>query len=376
MDATHAAGEEGFFRTQRPGDEVARLGQRKRDVEFALFSAWADASFTVEDFEVEITRVQEALGESKTMVEKAVFAYRRLADLPGLRRIQQATRLLDIKRLCSIDTVIAELGDEPPAGSYASIDAYLVAMFTATKPNQPLVCPKAIAHRLRRFIAQIDHTVGYDAATRARRTRPDDAVVIYDYELGARSGTTIECDNATYALMRQYRSQVAADNNITEAEAARLILTGELTSHPSVTIFGFAALTPDGDIDPAASVFFPGSGWTDTYGSAVAHKHASRIVDLGDVASHEVAGYVPTAGMRAFAVARDGTCVWPGCQRGAQHCQLDHRVPYTEGVQQPRRISSHCVSGIITSRQIGVPTTLPTPPPVMWCGCFPTAPTC
>ncbi|MCT1665181.1 HNH endonuclease, partial [Corynebacterium sanguinis] len=34
---------------------------------------------------------------------------------------------------------------------------------------------------------------------------------------------------------------------------------------------------------------------------------------------------------KAFAIARDGTCVWPGCTRDAQHCQLDHRVPYADG---------------------------------------------
>ncbi|MGV0446418.1 HNH endonuclease signature motif containing protein [Corynebacterium sanguinis] len=330
MDATHT-GVDHFFRTQRPNDTLARLGQDKRDIEYEIFSTWAETAHVVDDFEVEITHIQHAIGESKAAVEKAIFAYRRLIDLPGLRQIQHTTRLLDIKRLASIDTAIAELGPGVDTEVYAHIDAYLVEVFTATKPNQPLLTPKAIVHRLRRLIAQLDNTVGYDAAKRKRRTRPQDAFVIYDYELGARSGTTIECDNTTHALIRQYRTHVAQENNITEDEAARLILTGELTAQPTVTIFGFAPLGPDGDIVDGASVFFPGTGWTDAEGSAVAEQYASRIVDLGDVAGHEIDGYVPSARIKAFAIARDGTCVWPGCTRDAQHCQLDHRVPYADG---------------------------------------------
>ncbi|TVS21411.1 HNH endonuclease, partial [Corynebacterium sanguinis] len=202
----------------------------KRDIEYEIFSTWAETAHVVDDFEVEITHIQHAIGESKAAVEKAIFAYRRLIDLPGLRQIQHTTRLLDIKRLASIDTAIAELGPGVDTEVYAHIDAYLVEVFTATKPNQPLLTPKAIVHRLRRLIAQLDNTVGYDAAKRKRRTRPQDAFVIHDYELGARSGTTIECDNTTHALIRQYRTHVAQENNITEDEAARLILTGELTA--------------------------------------------------------------------------------------------------------------------------------------------------
>lgn len=158
-----------------------------------------------------------------------------LGDLPALREIQHTTRLLDITRLASIDTAIAELGPDVDAEVYARLDAYLVEVFTATKPNQPLLTPKAITHRLRRLIAELDTTVSYDAA---KRTRPQDAFVAHDYELGARSGTTIECDNTTHALIRHYRAQVAQENNISEDEAARLILTGELATPPDLTYRG------------------------------------------------------------------------------------------------------------------------------------------
>ena len=35
--------------------------------------------------------------------------------------------------------------------------------------------------------------------------------------------------------------------------------------------------------------------------------------------------------LRAFIVARDGTCRFPGCQRQASRCQIDHAEPWGEG---------------------------------------------
>ncbi|TVS21510.1 HNH endonuclease, partial [Corynebacterium sanguinis] len=52
MDATHT-GDDHFFRTQRPNDTLARLGQHKRDIEYEIFSTWAETAHVVDDFEVE-----------------------------------------------------------------------------------------------------------------------------------------------------------------------------------------------------------------------------------------------------------------------------------------------------------------------------------
>lgn len=41
--------------------------------------------------------------------------------------------------------------------------------------------------------------------------------------------------------------------------------------------------------------------------------------------------YAPTAALRRMVVARDRTCVWPGCGRPATVVELDHRVPWPDG---------------------------------------------
>ena len=42
-------------------------------------------------------------------------------------------------------------------------------------------------------------------------------------------------------------------------------------------------------------------------------------------------GYVPSAALADFVRCRDLTCRWPGCDRPAVHCDLDHTIPYAEG---------------------------------------------
>ena len=42
-------------------------------------------------------------------------------------------------------------------------------------------------------------------------------------------------------------------------------------------------------------------------------------------------GYVPSAALADFVRCRDLTCRWPGCDRPAMHCDLDHTIPYAKG---------------------------------------------
>ncbi|HSS26104.1 MAG TPA: HNH endonuclease signature motif containing protein [Mycobacterium sp.] len=42
-------------------------------------------------------------------------------------------------------------------------------------------------------------------------------------------------------------------------------------------------------------------------------------------------GYVPSNGLADFVRCRDLTCRWPGCDRPAHKCDLDHTIPYADG---------------------------------------------
>ncbi|MCA2328805.1 DUF222 domain-containing protein, partial [Mycobacterium intracellulare] len=43
------------------------------------------------------------------------------------------------------------------------------------------------------------------------------------------------------------------------------------------------------------------------------------------------AGYVPSRALADFVRCRDLTCRWPGCDRPATACDVDHTIPYAAG---------------------------------------------
>src|SRR5262245_3601892 len=52
-------------------------------------------------------------------------------------------------------------------------------------------------------------------------------------------------------------------------------------------------------------------------------------------------GYRPSAGLAQFLRWRDLTCRWPGCDRPAQHCDVD-TVPYPTGVTHASDLNHYC----------------------------------
>lgn len=53
--------------------------------------------------------------------------------------------------------------------------------------------------------------------------------------------------------------------------------------------------------------------------------------------------YVPSAALRRFLVARDGRCVWEGCEEPAVTCDIDHAVPWDQGGRTDRdNLNAYC----------------------------------
>jgi hypothetical protein len=53
------------------------------------------------------------------------------------------------------------------------------------------------------------------------------------------------------------------------------------------------------------------------------------LVHPGDSAPEP--GYTPSKKLADFVRCRDLTCRWPGCDRPARDCDLDHTVPHAQG---------------------------------------------
>jgi hypothetical protein len=64
---------------------------------------------------------------------------------------------------------------------------------------------------------------------------------------------------------------------------------------------------------------------TGTWRRLVTDPVTGQLLDYG----HDT--YRPPKDLAEFVIARDQTCTFPGCERPARRCDLDHRTPYREG---------------------------------------------
>lgn len=125
----------------------------------------------------------------------------------------------------------------------------------------------------------------------------------------------------------------AKDTGLSMRDATMELLLG--ASGPKVSLQCYRA----SDI-PGAPVFVStdtataiGAGYEVVFGKQAEDlaSRATKIVDVDDALTFQVASYVATSAMRAAVVGRDGTCRYPGCSKPAATSQLDHVIEYDEG---------------------------------------------
>ncbi len=64
--------------------------------------------------------------------------------------------------------------------------------------------------------------------------------------------------------------------------------------------------------------------------------------DTGVLISTTTNSYRPTAAIRRFVIARDRHCRFPGCERDARYCDLDHVIPWPRGHTTPTNLQTLC----------------------------------
>ncbi len=67
----------------------------------------------------------------------------------------------------------------------------------------------------------------------------------------------------------------------------------------------------------------------------------SLVAHPGDASAPEP-GYRPSAAMERFVRCRDMTCRFPGCDRPAEHADIDHTVPWPSGPTHPSNLKCLC----------------------------------
>jgi hypothetical protein len=86
----------------------------------------------------------------------------------------------------------------------------------------------------------------------------------------------------------------------------------------------------------------------------VSDRWQMTVTDSGQVIDSVVTRRRPTKGIRRRVEARDQTCVFPGCRMPASACDLDHRLPYSEGgLTHPDQMVALCRHDHVVRHQAG-----------------------
>ena len=67
-----------------------------------------------------------------------------------------------------------------------------------------------------------------------------------------------------------------------------------------------------------------------------------KPVTLPDANAEAEAAYRPRAALRDFLQWRDLTCRWPGCDKPAERCDVDHTTPWPQGKTHPSNTKHYC----------------------------------
>jgi Domain of unknown function (DUF222) len=109
------------------------------------------------------------------------------------------------------------------------------------------------------------------------------------------------------------------------------------------------ALAADREPDPPGDGIKPPTGWMVGGGAVPAPllaeliRGGAKVTPVshpGDAAAES--GYRPSAALERFIRCRDLTCRFPGCDRPAEFCDIDHTVPYPLGLTHPSNLKCLC----------------------------------
>ena len=68
----------------------------------------------------------------------------------------------------------------------------------------------------------------------------------------------------------------------------------------------------------------------------------AKLRPIGEIPDLAQPGYRPGAALENYIRMRDLTCRFPNCDAPAQHCDIDHRIPWPAGLTHPSNLRALC----------------------------------
>lgn len=303
-----------YFTVNDPDDPLAQLETKTRRAQYLAWSAFLPGDDA--DAMIVTKRLAASAGVTQDRALNVLLALRRLVDLPLLSELQGELFHLDFTRLIAIDRALnkADMKDEATA-SY--LDVHITAFLSPKRPRQHLPS----ARQIKTFID--DLITGMDSSVASDDEMPPEPVDEYGYSVVSKRASMVHATlpPEIAALVDAHIRAAAEEHGISLTEAFTQLCTGQIKPVARVTVNVYSGKEHTG------RGFVPGYGWMeiDELGE-ITHR---RDMDLAE--EREVDTYSPSADIVAFVCGRHSTCCFPGCNRPAVDCQLDHRVNFADG---------------------------------------------
>ena len=294
--------------------------------EHMIFSPYAKdhAGSLGNDYDIKVAELMSLTGRSKAFITSGIDGYSRLRDLPRLRALHEAHKLIDVPRLATIDRTMSVLAPDTGQDTFDLFDELLLDLFIPATRGRPLPSLWRLTSVLRHLVAEVDSSVNFNPVKRRRRENSQVPTARFLPMGDGTAGLSLTADTATIAGIDAFVGETARVHKLGLAETIIKLLTGKLEPETKATIHVYSV---------SGQAYIPRYGWLGDTVDALFDLTTTptKTTDLDAIADSQVSGYTPTPSMAAFVHARDGTCVFPGCHVPAERCQLDHRIPYEEG---------------------------------------------
>jgi hypothetical protein len=286
----------------------------------------------------------------------------------GLSPVTAGSKLKNAEQLCSrlpatlgllLDGRISELQARAVTeASYVLPDRTLPAYEDRVLKRAPEQTLKQLKDVVRRAQHRLDPA---SAEERTQRVRADRTVRVTDAGDGmAWLSALLPAEHAQACLLKidaAARLAPKEDQRTLEQRRADVLvdailggLSGELpTRHglqPNISVIVSLDTLAGIEDEP---------GWLDGYGPITADTARALAADetgtwrrlvidpiFGQVIDYGITRYRPPSHLAELVIARDGTCVFPPCNRPARSCDLDHVVPFPDGDTSAENIGPGC----------------------------------
>lgn len=265
-----------------------------------------------EDINALAERTKMALGLSRSQTRSYIRIGIMLSRLPRIAEVLRARAFLPLEYLQAIARCVEPLAEE----FLSDVEFGLLSLITPSKDGEVLPGFRTFYNRVQHLVAILDPPV---------RPKNLDQSTVGDLPV---EGIDISSD-----LHTSYMTAVLDKARAVEFMAAlEEIAKAKKCSLPDALTY---MVHGTAEVKVCLNLFLPafGSGpgymtQTGPLSEIATQGFLEKVSSMRVIGDSTVESYAPTDAQRAFVMARDGTCRFPGCEVTADRCEIDHILEY------------------------------------------------